>query len=114
MVARGTTSSRRHRLANSASERAAIDERWQRIREDAAIVGEWAEAARGRLRAGDPSEALCLGRDLHWCSFGVAPRAQLACELLEAAYLALGRPSLAAIARAHHLHRELRTVDVLA
>ncbi|HET6856696.1 MAG TPA: ADP-ribosylation family protein [Streptomyces sp.] len=69
--------------------------------------------ARRRCAAGDPAEALVLGRDLHWGSGGDADRERLANELLTAAYRALDRPALAAIADAHHRHRGLPRVDVL-
>ncbi|MFJ4411862.1 ADP-ribosylation family protein [Streptomyces sp. NPDC088910] len=69
--------------------------------------------ARRRLAAGDPTEALVLGRDLHWASVGDATREGHAHELLAAAYRALDRPALAAVADAHHRHRDLPRVDVL-
>lgn len=78
-------------------------------RELAAAVAE----ARRRLLAGDPAEALALGRDLYWTSAGDPVREAHAAALLPAAYRALGRPALAAIATAHHTHRGLRSVDVL-
>ncbi|MFI6344344.1 ADP-ribosylation family protein [Streptomyces sp. NPDC050560] len=71
-----------------------------------------AEALRA-CAAGHPAEALALGRDLHWLS-GVGEGFQTAAgELLAAAYRALDRPALAAIAGAHHRHRDLPTVDAL-
>ena len=76
-------------------------------------AGGGAERARRHLAAGDPSEALCLGRDLHWLSLGVEAREALACELLSAAYRALGRESLAGIVEAHRRHRNQTSVDVL-
>lgn len=53
------------------------------------------EEARRRCTAGDPTEALLLGRDLHWASAGDPAREALANELLVTAYRALDRPSLA-------------------
>ncbi|HSA49929.1 MAG TPA: ADP-ribosylation family protein [Yinghuangia sp.] len=69
--------------------------------------------AKDRCAAGDPAEALALGRDLHWASGRDPLREAYAHELLSAAYQALGRPALAAIADAHHRHRNLRSVQVL-
>ncbi|MFE0130881.1 ADP-ribosylation family protein [Streptomyces sp. NPDC059037] len=71
------------------------------------------EEARSRCSAGDPTEALLLGRDLHWASGGDPDREALAHELLVLAYRALDRPALAGIAEAHHRHRSLAKVDVL-
>ncbi len=69
--------------------------------------------ARSRCAAGDPAEALVLGRDLHWASHGDPLREALANELLVTAYRALGRRPLADLADAHHRHRFLPQVDVL-
>jgi hypothetical protein len=71
-------------------------------------------AALQSCEAGDPSEALALGRDLHWLSAGVREREEAAAALLEAAYRALGRPALAEVARVHQRHRDLRTVGVIS
>lgn len=71
-----------------------------------------AEALR-RATAGDPAEALALGRDLHWASYGRPEREEYASELLALAYRDLGRPALAAIAETHHRHRALANVNVL-
>lgn len=81
--------------------------------DDAASLEDAVEEARARYAAGDPAEALVLGRDLHWASHGDPVREAYAHELLTAAYGALGRPALAAIADAHHRHRGLPHVDVL-
>ncbi|MEV0324670.1 ADP-ribosylation family protein [Streptomyces sp. NPDC050658] len=81
--------------------------------EDPAALRESAAEARRRCSAGDPTEALLLGRDLHWASGGDPAREVLANELLALAYRALDRPALAAIADAHHRHRSLPKVDVL-
>ncbi|MEV0126759.1 ADP-ribosylation family protein [Streptomyces sp. NPDC050703] len=69
--------------------------------------------ARCRLAAGEPAEALVLGRDLHWASGGDPAREAAAADLLPPAYRALGRPALAAIAESHRRHRGLSHVDVL-
>lgn len=81
--------------------------------EDAESVAESVAEARRRCTAGDPAEALVLGRDLHWASGGDAVREAWANELLVMAYRALDRWSLAGIAQAHHRHRALPDVDVL-
>ncbi|QUI30108.1 ADP-ribosylation family protein [Streptomyces alfalfae] len=81
--------------------------------EDPAELEAAVAEARRRLAAGDPTEALVLGRDLHWASGGDPVREAAAAELLPAAYRALDRPALAAVAEAHHRHRDLPHVDVL-
>ncbi|RFS82302.1 DUF2228 domain-containing protein [Actinomadura spongiicola] len=82
--------------------------------QDAEAREESVADARGRCAAGDPAEALVLGRDLHWTSGGDPVREAHAHELLVMAYRALGRSALAEIADAHHRHRDLPSVDVLA
>lgn len=79
----------------------------------AATLRESVEEARRRCSAGDPTEALLLGRDLHWASGGDPAREALANELLVTAYRALDRPRLAEMADAHHRYRSLADVDVL-
>ncbi|MGW6023498.1 ADP-ribosylation family protein [Streptomyces sp. NPDC055099] len=81
--------------------------------DDAAALRANVEDARRRCAQGDPTEALLLGRDLHWASAGDTDREALAHELLVLAYRALDRPALRAIAEAHHRHRSLPQVDVL-
>ncbi|MGW5731801.1 MULTISPECIES: hypothetical protein [Streptomyces] len=81
--------------------------------DDPAALEAAVREARGRCAAGDPAEALVLGRDLHWASGGDPDREALATELLTTAYRALGRPGLAEIAEAHHRHRSLPHVTVL-
>jgi hypothetical protein len=81
--------------------------------EDSAAVAASVDDALRRCAAGDPAEALVLGRDLHWASVGDPTREAYANDLLVMAYRALGRPSLADIVDAHHRHRSLPTVDVL-
>lgn len=80
---------------------------------DAQALAESVAQARGRCAAGDPAEALVLGRDLHWASAGDPTREACARELLVMAYRALDRPSLAEIADVHHRHRGIPSVDVL-
>ena len=81
--------------------------------QDPAALQACVEEARRRCSAGDPAEALVLGRDLHWASGADPARETLANELLVMAYRALNRPSLAEMAGAHHRHRSLPRVDVL-
>ncbi|MEU7579919.1 ADP-ribosylation family protein [Streptomyces sp. NPDC041068] len=81
--------------------------------EDPAALAAYVAEARSRCAAGDPTEALVLGRDLHWASGDDPAREALANELLAMAYQALDRPALAQIAEAHHRHRSLPSVDVL-
>ncbi|MFD0548107.1 hypothetical protein ACFQ0X_02235 [Streptomyces rectiviolaceus] len=81
--------------------------------DDAGALRESVEEARRRCSAGDPTEALLLGRDLHWASVGDPTREALANELLVTAYRALDRPGLAETADAHHRHRSLPKVNVL-
>ncbi|MGW0908785.1 ADP-ribosylation family protein [Streptomyces sp. NPDC002853] len=81
--------------------------------DDAAALRATVEDARRRCAQGDPTEALLLGRDLHWASAGDPGHEALAHELLVLAYRALDRPALRAIAEAHHRHRSLPQVDVL-
>ncbi|MBT2444123.1 DUF2228 domain-containing protein [Streptomyces sp. ISL-36] len=71
------------------------------------------EEAVRRAAAGDPTEALVLGRDLHRASYGEPERKAYAGELLALAYRALDRPALAEIAQAHHRHRSAADVNVL-
>ncbi|MFH8369377.1 ADP-ribosylation family protein [Streptomyces sp. NPDC018031] len=82
--------------------------------EDPVAVRRSVAEARRRCAAGDPAEALVLGRDLHWASGGDPVLEESAAELLGSAYRALGRDALAATAAAHHRHRDLPHVDVLA
>lgn len=81
--------------------------------EDSDALDAGVREARRRCAAGDPAEALVLGRDLHWASGGDPAREALANELLVMAYRAVGRPSLAEVADAHHRHRSLPRVNVL-
>lgn len=81
--------------------------------EDPAALDAWVAEARRRCAAGDPAEALVLGRDLHWASGGNPVHEAQANELLVAAYRALDRPALAATAAAHHQHRHLADVEIL-
>jgi len=81
--------------------------------DDAAALETSVREARRRCSAGDPTEALVLGRDLHWASEGDPDREAVAHELLVLAYRALDRPGLAEVAEAHHRHRSLPQVTVL-
>jgi len=104
---------RGHSMPGSDDERAVVAEWIDCIRADDPAVDGWIAEARRRLDAGDPAAALALGRDLHWLSGGEDQRERQACELLSAAYRALGRESLAAIAELHCRHRNRPSVDVL-
>ncbi|SPT63212.1 DUF2228 domain-containing protein [Actinomadura madurae] len=83
------------------------------LTEDPAALEAHIAEARRRCAAGNPADALTLGRDLHWISGGDAKLERYANELLVSAYNTLGRPNLAAIAGAHHRHRDLPQVSVL-
>ncbi|MFE5487684.1 ADP-ribosylation family protein [Streptomyces sp. NPDC056527] len=85
----------------------------EKLFEDAESLRAARDEALRRAAAGDPTEALVLGRDLHWASYGEPDREEYARELLAAAYRDLGRPALATIAATHHRHRALAHVDVL-
>lgn len=81
-------------------------------RDDPAQVHALLAAARRELEQGRPLRALFLGRELHWFD-GDAHR-DLAGALLVDAYLAAGRPELAAVARVHLEHRDLPSVGIYA
>ncbi|WP_329113729.1 hypothetical protein [Streptomyces sp. NBC_01353] len=85
----------------------------EKLFEDAEALRAARDEALRRATAGDPSEALVLGRDLHWASYGEPQREEYARELLAVAYRDLDRPSLTTIAATHHRHRALAHVDVL-
>jgi len=70
------------------------------------------EEARRALRDGFPATALKLGKDL-W-AVGGERHTEYAYELLDSAYLALGREDLREVLREHRAHRDLPVVDVLA
>jgi len=77
------------------------------------VFGALVQAATAALEQGNPAEALCVGRDLHWSS-ARNPACELAArQLLVSAYRALGRESLAAIAELHQANRQLGSVAVL-
>lgn len=80
---------------------------------DPAVRAAHVTEALRRCAAGFPADALALGRDLHWISAGDPEREAQANELLTTAYRALGHDNLAAIAEAHHRHRDLPQVHVL-
>ncbi|MFC7326253.1 hypothetical protein [Marinactinospora rubrisoli] len=87
---------------------------WRVLTGDRSATDAAVAEAKRRCAAGDPAEALVLGRDLHWASGSDPDRERQAGELLTMAYRTLGRPALAAIADAHHRHRDLPSVAVLA
>ncbi len=69
------------------------------------------EEARQALRDGFPGTALKLGKDL-WAMTGET-KAAYASELLDAAYLALGRETLRRVVQTHAANRKLASVDIL-
>lgn len=78
-----------------------------------ALAAGVAEAKR-RCAAGDPAEALALGRDLHFISDDgavrrnrIADHERYAAELLVMAYRALGRDNLAELAALDHHERDI-------
>jgi hypothetical protein len=77
------------------------------------VFGALTAAATAALEQGNPAEALCLGRDLHWSSGRNRGCEQAARELLVSAYRALGRDALAEIAELHQANRRLGSVAVL-
>lgn len=82
----------------------------------ALLEGDLDARVRGAVEAlerGDATEALCLGRDLHWRSDGDPAREEAARDLLVRAYRALGRDALAEIAEVHHAARGLASAAVL-
>ncbi|WP_214414425.1 DUF2228 domain-containing protein [Sphaerisporangium fuscum] len=85
----------------------------QELIDDPAVREAHVSEARRRCAAGYPADALTLGRDLHWISAGDPALEDHANELLTMAYRSLGRDNLAAIAQAHHRHRDLPQVHVL-
>lgn len=85
----------------------------EKLFEDTDAVRAARDEALRRAAAGDPTEALALGRDLHWASYGEPDREEYARELLAVAYRDLGRPALARTAAIHHRHRALAQVDVV-
>ncbi|WP_328540640.1 ADP-ribosylation family protein [Streptomyces sp. NBC_00344] len=101
------------RPAHNAADEARFATYMHSVFEDPVALESCAAEARRRCAAGDPAEALVLGRDLHWASGDDPVREALAAELLGAAYLALDRLSLAATAAAHHRHRHLSNVEIL-
>jgi hypothetical protein len=80
-----------------------------RLAPDSPALRGLAEEALRRCADGDETDALALGRDLHW----IGGDSALTLELLTTAYRELGRPALAAIAEVHHAHRHLPTVTAL-
>ncbi|MFD3515291.1 hypothetical protein [Streptomyces sp. NPDC058657] len=98
---------------NGADEYHFAEHLYARLDEPATVTA-WVAEARARCSSGDPAEALALGRDLHWASGGDATLEAHAHDLLTLAYTALDRPHLAALTTAHHTHRDLPGVDVLA
>ena len=84
----------------------------QAIADNAAEAQDWVAAALQATVDGRPADALALGHDLHWMSWGQPEREEAAARLLEAAYRQLDRGALADIAAVHHRHRSLQSVSV--
>ena len=84
--------------------------RYKTFRERPAEAAPWIDRARAELAAGQPFRALFLGRELHYVD--TDELREVATELLIGAYRALGRDALAAVARVHHDHRDLRHVGI--
>jgi hypothetical protein len=66
----------------------------------------WFARAREALASGDGNLAVLIGRELHRLDRDATR--EVAIELLAGGYEAIGRQELAAIARVHHAHRDLR------
>ncbi|MFO0880365.1 MAG: DUF2228 domain-containing protein [Gemmataceae bacterium] len=69
------------------------------------------DEARTALQAGFPGAMLELGKNL-WVSEH-ADRREIAFQLLDEAYSALGRETLRQVLHAHHVNRSLPSVDIL-
>lgn len=83
---------------------------WRRLRKED-DPADLMDEARQALRDGFPGTALKLGKDL-WATGG-EQWAAYACDLLDAAYAALGRDVLRDVLRVHRAHRDLPSVDIL-
>jgi hypothetical protein len=81
----------------------------QRLTSGSPTLPELVEEALRRCDDGHETDALALGRDLHWIVGDSAPTL----ALLTTAYRELDRPALAAIAELHHARRELPAVVAL-
>jgi hypothetical protein len=93
--------------------KAAADRRFALYEDgDLPRLGKLVTTAKRELARGKPAFALVLGRELHWCDDDETREVSL--ELLVDAYRALGRDALAEIARVHHAHRDLKSVDIYA
>lgn len=98
-----------------ASEDRALTERIHTaLTSDAQALEDQVAEAKRRCAAGDPAEALALGRDLHFISDDgavgrnrIADRERYAAGLLVLAYRALGRDNLAELAELDHREREI-------
>lgn len=106
LVARGTTVESRVK-----SNLAALFEMTKRCA-DPDYLHSRVEQARDQCVAGDPTEALALGRDLHWTASSEGMN-KAARELLVMAYEASGHKALAEIVRVHHQYRSLPQVPTL-
>jgi len=87
-----------------------VERRARAYRSDPALVQRSIDEARAALAEGEPAFALVLGRELFWSDQDATREAAL--ELLTRAYESLGRHGLSEIARVHHRHRDLASVEV--
>ncbi len=81
------------------------------VKDNDKLVEKWIINVRKELKKGNPYPALVLGRDLH-ASWGKKEYQPIALELMVSAYEALGRQALAEIAKVHHEHRDMKSVEV--
>jgi hypothetical protein len=86
---------------------AALRKRLRKAKDPADLV----EEARRALADGFPGTALKLGKEL-WDIGGTDRRAQYAAELLDDAYLVLGRRTLRRVLAEHMRHRDRPSLDV--
>jgi hypothetical protein len=84
---------------------------WRHVQRKRTNLEPLAEEARQALRDGFPATALELGKDL-W-AIGDERKAELAYELLDDAYAALGRETLRRVMQTHRANRDLASVDIL-
>lgn len=84
---------------------------WKQLRRKRSDPAPFVEEARQALRDGYPVTALKLGKDL-W-AVGGEQKMTYACELLDAAYAALGREHARRVLQTHLANRELPSVDIL-
>ena len=84
---------------------------WKDMFKKRFAAGPIVEEARQALAKGHPATALKVGRDLWVACEG--RNLELACDLMDEAYAALGREALRNVLRTHLAHRDLPSVDIL-